>query len=61
MIYSITALVVIVLSILFEKYIYTQTIKGSISPLKAEKLVRTVDLITAVSTIILIALAIFTA
>lgn len=61
MIYSITALVVIVFSILFEKYSYTQTIKGSISPVKAEKLVRTVDLITAVSTIILMALAVFTA
>lgn len=59
--FTITAMIIIILSILFEKYIYTQTIKGSISPLKAEKLVRTVDLITAVSTIILIALAIFTA
>lgn len=61
MLYAITALVVIVLSILFDKHIHTQTINGSISPLKAEKLVRTVDLITAISTIILMALAIFTA
>lgn len=59
--YAITAIVVILLSILFEKRVSEQTIKGSIKPIQAEKLVRVVDLITAIVSIILVALAIITA
>lgn len=59
--FAIAAVIVMLLSILFEKHTYQQLIKGLLKPAQAEKLVRIVDLVAAIAVSILIALALLTA
>lgn len=57
----ITAMVILILSIIFDRYVDTLIKQGRISPDKGAEVVRRIDLITAVLSITLTALALILA